>query len=98
MSARTTDAPSAAINRAVASPTPLPAPVTIATLSWRRPIGRGYVRWLAPAERAVAAHLLGASGYICAHSGEPAGAVSIAPGPRVTTAQSGHWRASSRRR
>jgi hypothetical protein len=43
MSATTTDAPSCAISRAVASPMPLPAPVTIATLPSRRPIGREYV-------------------------------------------------------
>src|SRR5881397_3872484 len=40
MSATTTDAPSCAISRAVASPMPLPAPVTIATLPSRRPLGR----------------------------------------------------------
>src|SRR6266566_1275626 len=43
MSATTTEAPSRAIRRAVASPMPLPAPVTIATLPSRRPIEREYV-------------------------------------------------------
>src|SRR5207244_7025114 len=43
ISATTTDAPSRAISRAVASPMPLPAPVTIATLPSRRPNGREYV-------------------------------------------------------
>src|SRR5947208_3223704 len=43
ISATTTDAPSRSISRAVASPMPLPAPVTIATLPSRRPIGREYV-------------------------------------------------------
>src|SRR5205814_9224351 len=42
ISATTTEAPSRAIRRAVASPMPLPAPVTIATLPSRRPIGREY--------------------------------------------------------
>jgi hypothetical protein len=44
MSATTTDAPSRTIKRAVASPIPLPAPVTIATLPSRRPTGAEYAR------------------------------------------------------
>src|SRR5436190_21472190 len=43
ISATTTEAPSRAIRRAVASPMPLPAPVTIATLLSSRPTGREYV-------------------------------------------------------
>src|SRR3546814_12644893 len=68
-SATTTLAPSAANRFAVASPMPLPAPVTTATLPFRRSMHYSLVRCPAPVLGALVAHQLDRNSFVYGKSG-----------------------------